>query len=60
MRGGTREQEKIRLRKKAIENAINTWERMKAGEVLPHMGGLKRSPEYCEKQIKYFKNLQLK
>lgn len=55
----TRTQERIRLQKLAIANALANWERKKQGIYYSHEKE-RHSKEYCDKQIEYFKNFKFK
>ena len=54
----TSQQEKTRLKEIAIKNAISSWTNKKNG-MYRSFEKKRYTPEYCEEQIEYFKNLKL-
>jgi len=52
------QQEKTRLKEIAIKNAISFWNNKKNG-MYRSFEKKRYTPEYCEEQIQYFKNLKL-
>ena len=52
------QQEKTRLKEIAIKNAISSWTNKKNG-MYRSFEKKRYTPEYCEEQIQYFKNLKL-
>lgn len=54
----TLQQQKTRLKGIAIKNAISSWTDKKNG-IYRWFEKERYTPEYCEEQIEYFKNLKL-